>query len=56
MRQLNWKIFAFRQAIILRSYLGDRKGCHSVRINKQWRICFVWTDSGPDEVEVVDYH
>lgn len=35
---------------------GDRKGCHSVRINKQWRICFVWTDSGPDEVEVVDYH
>ena len=35
---------------------GDRKGQHSVRINRQWRICFVWTDSGPDEVEVVDYH
>ena len=35
---------------------GDRKGQHSVRINRQWRICFVWTGSGPDEVEVVDYH
>ena len=35
---------------------GDRKGQHSVRINRQWRICFVWTDSGPDEVEVVDCH
>ena len=34
---------------------GDRKGSHSVRINRQWRIGLVWTDSGPDEVEVVDY-
>lgn len=35
---------------------GDRAGQHSVRINIQWRICFVWTDQGPAEVEIVDYH
>ena len=35
---------------------GDRAGQHSVRINDQWRICFVWTEQGPAEVEIVDYH
>lgn len=35
---------------------GDRKGQHSIRINDQYRICFLWTEQGPDEVEVVDYH
>lgn len=35
---------------------GKRKGQHSVRINGQWRVCFVWTDSGPVDVEIVDYH
>lgn len=35
---------------------GDRAGQHSIRINDQWRICFVWTDQGPAEVEIVDYH
>lgn len=35
---------------------GDRAGQHSIRINDQWRICFVWTDSGPTQVEIVDYH
>lgn len=35
---------------------GDRSGQHSIRINDQWRICFVWTDAGPDDVEIVDYH
>lgn len=35
---------------------GDREGQHSVRINKQWRICFVWTDAGPEQVEITDYH
>ena len=35
---------------------GDRFGQHSIRINDQWRICFRWTDSGPEEVEIVDYH
>lgn len=35
---------------------GDRTGQSSIRINKQWRICFVWRDNGPCEVEIVDYH
>lgn len=35
---------------------GDRMGQHSVRINRQWRICFVWTERGPKDVEIVDYH
>jgi toxin HigB-1 len=35
---------------------GDRAGQHSIRINDQWRICFVWTDTGPRNVEFVDYH
>lgn len=35
---------------------GDRAGQHSIRINDQWRICFVWTQAGPTDVEIVDYH
>lgn len=35
---------------------GNRSGQHSIRINDQWRVCFVWTDAGPDQVEIVDYH
>ncbi len=35
---------------------GDRSGQHSIRINSQWRVCFRWTDNGPSEVEIVDYH
>ncbi|MGV8884563.1 MAG: type II toxin-antitoxin system RelE/ParE family toxin [Microbacteriaceae bacterium] len=35
---------------------GDRVRQHSAKINTQWRICFVWTDSGPEVVEIVDYH
>lgn len=35
---------------------GDRAGQHSVRINDQWRICFVWMEGGPSNVEIVDYH
>jgi len=35
---------------------GDRVGQHSIWINDQWRICFVWTDAGPTQVEIVDYH
>ena len=34
----------------------DREGQYSIRINAQWRICFRWTEGGPDEVEIVDYH
>jgi len=35
---------------------GDRKGQHSIRINDQWRICFVWRDEDAWDVEIVDYH
>ena len=35
---------------------GAREGQHSIRINEQWRICFRWTDEGPVDVEIVDYH
>lgn len=34
----------------------DRAGQFSIRINKQYRICFIWTDAGPDDVEITDYH
>ena len=40
----------------LEALRGDRAGQHSIRINGQYRICFRWTDAGPEEVEVVDYH
>ena len=40
----------------LEALLGNRRGQHSIRINDQYRICFVWTDLGPDQVEIVDYH
>lgn len=35
---------------------GGRAGQHSIRINDQWRICFVWRDGHADDVEIVDYH
>jgi proteic killer suppression protein len=35
---------------------GARAGQFSIRINDQWRICFVWKENGPHEVEIVDYH
>ena len=35
---------------------GDRAGQHSIRINKQWRLCFSWKDSDAYDVEIVDYH
>jgi toxin HigB-1 len=40
----------------LEALVGDRRGQHSIRINDQWRICFVWTEEGPANVEIVDYH
>jgi proteic killer suppression protein len=36
--------------------VGDRAGQHSIRVNRQWRVCFVWTANGPQDVEIVDYH
>ena len=40
----------------LQALSNDRKGQHSIRINDQYRICFVWKDDGAHEVEIVDYH
>lgn len=40
----------------LETLRGDRSGQHSIRINDQYRICFTWQDSQPDQVEIVDYH
>ena len=40
----------------LEALKGDRKGQYSIRINKQWRICFKWKDGDAFDVEVVDYH
>ena len=35
---------------------GDREGQYSIRINDQWRVCFVWTEHGATEIEITDYH
>ncbi|MBZ0170157.1 excinuclease ABC subunit A [Candidatus Methylomirabilis lanthanidiphila] len=40
----------------LEALSGNRAGQHSIRINDQYRVCFVWTLDGPDEVEIADYH
>lgn len=40
----------------LEALKGDRAGQWSIRINDQWRICFVWDEGGPSNVEIVDYH
>ena len=40
----------------LQALYGDRDGQYSIRINRQWRICFCWGDAGPYDVEIVDYH
>jgi proteic killer suppression protein len=40
----------------LEALKGDRSGQHSIRINDQWRICFRWTDNGPQDVTIVDHY
>ena len=40
----------------LEALKADRKGQHSIRINDQWRVCFLWKDGHAHQVEVVDYH
>lgn len=40
----------------LEKLAGDRKGQYSIRINDQWRICFVWRNDGTRDVEITDYH
>lgn len=41
---------------VLEALSGDRAGQQSIRVNDQWRVCFVWTDAGPTDVVIVDYH
>jgi proteic killer suppression protein len=41
---------------LLEKLKGDRSGQHSIRINKQWRICFIWKSGDAHDVEIVDYH
>jgi proteic killer suppression protein len=40
----------------LEALKGDREGEHSIRVNDQWRICFVWKEGDAFDVEIVDYH
>lgn len=40
----------------LEALKGDRAGQYSIRVNDQFRVCFVWTTEGPKDVEIVDYH
>ncbi|MBA6060076.1 type II toxin-antitoxin system RelE/ParE family toxin [Pseudomonas juntendi] len=40
----------------LEALSGNRAGQHSIRVNDQWRLCFTWTDNGPANVEIIDYH
>lgn len=40
----------------LKALRGARRGQHSIRINDQFRLCFIWTPEGPEQVEIVDYH
>ena len=40
----------------LEKLAGDRAGQYSIRVNQQWRICFRWTDAGPEDEEITDYH
>ena len=40
----------------LEKLTGDRAGQCSIRINRQWRICFPWSDAGPEDAEIVDHH
>ena len=55
-RALNLEDMRIPPANRLEALSGNRKGQHSIRINNQWRICFVWTEAGADQVEIVDYH
>ena len=40
----------------LEALYGDREGQHSIRVNAQWRLCFIWIEQGIIDVEIVDYH
>jgi toxin HigB-1 len=60
LEQLDWSIVLEDLRVPpgnrLEALKGNRKGQHSIRINDQWRVCFVWTAEGATDVEIVDYH
>ena len=60
LEQLDWSAvlddFRVPPGNQLEALKGNRKGQHSIRINEQWRVCFVRTVEGPKNVEIVDYH
>ena len=60
LEQLDWSIvlddLRVPPANQLEALKGKRRGQHSIRINDQWRVCFVWKADGAHDVEIVDYH
>jgi proteic killer suppression protein len=60
LEQLDWSSILEDLRVLPGNHLealkGSRRGQHSIRINDQWRVCFVWTRDGPKDVEIVDYH
>jgi proteic killer suppression protein len=60
LEQLNWSLVLDDLKVPpgnrLEALKGSRAGQHSIRINEQWRLCFVWTHDGASDVEIVDYH
>ncbi len=56
MQLLNWKDLRIPPGNRLEALQGDRLGQYSIRINRQWRICFHWQQDGAHAVEIVDYH
>jgi toxin HigB-1 len=60
LEQLDWSVILEDLRVPpgnkLEALKGNRKGQHSIRINDQWRVCFVWTIEGATDIEIVDYH
>jgi proteic killer suppression protein len=55
-RSAEFSLRFFKSDRLLEALKGDRKGQHSIRVNDQWRVCFVWREDGAYQVEIVDYH
>jgi toxin HigB-1 len=60
LQQLDWSVVLDDLRVPpgnqLEALKGDLMGWHSIRVNAQWRVCFVWTADGPTNVEIIDYH
>jgi toxin HigB-1 len=60
LEQLDWSVILEDLRVPpgnkLEALKGNHKGQHGIRINDQWRVCFVWTIEGPTDIEIVDYH